>query len=667
MTEPDGATPGEPDEPSFKLGEALRAFKAGVARADTGRVSDTSARPLLNWDPVTDDHGAEATTEPTAESPGPDRSSFQFDLGGALARLGNPATDTPPPTRPAPEPAVEEEPAGPPSARTARNEPVAAPADPLPVRTPKALPITAPEPAPLPVRGRADQPAPEPPAPEPPAAAPDPLPVRGRSEAPTSPTRAPEPTAAPPVEPVHTAPQTTVRPSVFADASPAPHLPSTPSAAPAPAGAGVPPVFPTETPGLPSLPASMPAAPPPMAMPVDNAPSTPDLNALRSAKLRASRNERRGKMFGRSLLAFIVLGGLVAAALLFGRSYLFPTEWDARLTPIVDEIQLARGADFPAEVPLVEHPSAEYGTLVTNAVLGEDWLTRLPEWRALGIAGGDGAPADVAMRFARIYPAFYDPATETIHLSDDAAGAAVEPALRLALEQAYATQTERAVPPTPAFGLTGLDDVPNIARRAVDAQLVGLSGAAPGATADLDGLPLPIVYELRAIDALGAPLVAGAGDIDVLAPLPDSVELLDDGAALAIAGLRQPGDQQILEPVALGADDWAMIWGARLPTPTAFALANSITADSYTVVNRAGATCVVAVFQTRDELAASTLTTNLGAWVASAPPTAQATVSQLGTSRVQLEACDPGSAAAVTPAVDPVDLLLARQLDRIAG
>ena len=49
---------------------------------------------------------------------------------------------------------------------------------------------------------------------------------------------------------------------------------------------------------------------------------------------------------------------------------------------------------------------------------------------------------------------------------------------------------------------------------------------------------------------------------------PDSVTgALDDRPVDAASGLLQPGEVSLAEPVALGNDDWSLVWGARLPDP----------------------------------------------------------------------------------------------------
>ena len=681
MTEP-GDDPEPAEEVESQLDAALGAFKPRGRSADTSPVNE-SGRSGMTWSPVTDvgtDSGPE--TEPAP------RSSFQFDLGSALARLGgateapstpdSPPTDatgTPDPggsTEPLPVRARRSDADSSPDSRSAdpaggddtlppRPQPDAT-TDALPTRSPTA---PAPDPDPLPTRSRAEPPA----APTSPVA--DRLPTRTpRIAPPVHQPAEPDPGPAEPERPAVR--QQPAGRSVFDDGNPTPTLPvaGAPTLPPQPPVVrAAPSTRAADGSTLPTLPATMPATPPPVIAPIESAPSTPQLNALRSAQLRASRNDRQGKLLGRSLLAFLVVGGLVAAAMLFGRAYLFPTAWDAELTPLVDEIQSARDAEFDHAVSLVERPGSEYAPLVTTQVLGDEWDTRLPEWRALGLAGGDGAVADVQMRIATLYPAFYDAESDTIVVSDERSADARRPALRLALETVLASQLEDSPDATasPSLGLTGLDATQDLARRAYDAAATGLVATALDATADLTGVPVPVAYQLRAIDSIGAALV---DDVEVAAPgdeLPTAVARLDDEAAPASGGLRQPGDQQVLEPVALGADDWALIWGTRLSPAVVGEMADSLAADSYSVVDRSGVTCFVAVFQTGSDADGAALLANLTSWAAAAPAGASAVATQLAPNRAQLEACDPGADAAAAPSAVAADLVIRRQLDRLAG
>ena len=69
------------------------------------------------------------------------------------------------------------------------------------------------------------------------------------------------------------------------------------------------------------------------------------------------------------ILAFVVIGGLVAAALVFGRSLLFDTGWDAQLTPIVNEIEAERGP-FEHPVQLETLAAPEFGEKLRMMTIG---------------------------------------------------------------------------------------------------------------------------------------------------------------------------------------------------------------------------------------------------------------------------------------------------------
>ncbi len=716
----------------------------------------------MSWNPVTDTGGS-APAEP--DSPG-----FEFDLGGALARLGgDEAPDAPEATEaPAPTPAPPSSSAPPTPAPPAAPEPItpAAPVAPAPdldtpmpgtspgaepVRslddlfpvsdhdlatpavTPPATPPAAPAAAEPPA---APSPVAEAPVTPPPTATPRAvssleglLPTRGAGDQPaldsTLPTRlntsaptssvfdtdvpttaptAPAPAAPAPVDSPDAVPEireatppdaassmrATSQRSVFDSetTAAAPTLPGA-STAPAPAPA---PARPRPTPsspvdhaaqtdaalGLPTLPESAPGAPPPMSAPIDTAPNTPDVHALRSAQLRAQKNQRSGAMFGRGLLAFVVIGGLIAAALVFGRAYLFPKEWDAALTPIVDQIEIEQGVVFDETVPLVVQPTSEYAGSVLGQTVGTDWTADAAAWRALGLATGDLTAQDVARGVAEQRPVVYDESSDTIYQWADADPASLDDEYRLALQRALAVQRGTSVDGDASAprGLAGVSATADIARRAVDSYLV-TAGSRP---ADGDGevaedalaLPLPIAYELAAVDSLGeAVLVAAGVDPSTLTPgdpYPAGIaDVLGDDPVGTASGLLRPGETSLGDPVALGVDDWSLVWGARLPGTTVDRLVDEVTADSYRVVDRGGVTCFIGVFQTANETGGSQVYSSMLRWAGAAPEGSQAVATLLGPTRVQLEACDPGVEVTSLPDPASVDALLNRQIDRLAS
>lgn len=414
-----------------------------------------------------------------------------------------------------------------------------------------------------------------------------------------------------------------------------------------------------------------------------------DVKAMRSAQLKASRQQRQGKVFGRSVIAFFFIAALIAGALFFGRPYLFATEWDVRLVPTVDAVQTSRGIEFDEAVPAIEQPSAQYGRTVSTILLGADWADRLPEWRALGLATGATTAETVATRMATVRAAIFDPATATIYLNADADFEASEADLLLAVEQAYAHQMssepDPLVPDDASLdasldgssaagvpGFAGLLPVDRLISEAVDRAVTESQRDLAGDEAGVDTqpFPVPVAYQIAAMNQLGEALL-GAASIDpatrlVGEPIPAVVsERLDDRSVEMPTGALAPSDVSLIGPVALGIDDWSLVWGARLPVSSVDQLAAAITGDSYRVVEREGRICSVAIFQTASpESAAATLETLL-VWGSTAPNETNTTVVALDATRIQIDACDPNMIAG-TPSLNSVTQVIDRQIQRLS-
>jgi hypothetical protein len=455
--------------------------------------------------------------------------------------------------------------------------------------------------------------------------------------------------------------------SVFDAAAPAPALPSEPKRQPTvqpsapviPAGAIA---------NLPTLPPAAPPSPAPIAEP-SNSPATPDIHAVRSYQLKAKREQRRGKVVGRTLLVLFLLGGGVAAALTFGRSYLFPTEWDSTLTPIVNQIQDDRDGTFVDAVDLEVLPTAEYAPIVVGLTVGDDWTERLPEWRALGVAAGGPDVTGLAETVAAWRPAMYDPVNDRVIQVADGDPDATTAALTLALEEVYERQHGTA--PNDSFdgaalGVLGVSPLQEINSQAIDRELLGGADAFT-ATAESQ-VPLPLLYEFTAIDALGAPLVASAPSSTLTygGDHPDPVLMATDVSHnLATAAALPEGVETLGEPVALGLDNWAMIWTNRLPARTVERLQTLVSADSYQPVQRGDARCFVASMQATSETAAADLLGNMTQWVANGPPSAGATAILAEPTRIELFACDPGQDAGYVVDAAAVSAVVESQVARL--
>lgn len=646
MTERDQTDSDGPD--STNLEDVLDSFKAGPDPADIDHVSDPPVtKSRLNWRSVTD---LSEETPPAAEDTPRRRSGFQFDLGGALSRLGGGRDDD----RPS-------------SPEAKRSVPLD---EPLPQRgsgTSIRPSMTPPEPGyPAPAYVEGDV---------------EPLPPLPRRDAAPAPVAERQP--AEPMPEIREATSTDydprVRPAAHGSVFPEASVPSTTTLAHqhvVHSGRTAPAPIPQVGAIVPTLPAATPKAPPMIAAVVEAPSQAPDINALRSAQLKAKRQQHQGKLFGRTLLAVLVIAGAMAASLLFGRAYLFPTKWNPELTAVVDEVQLAAGGEFDHAVPLVVQPSGEYAVTVTRLALGESWTARIGEWRALGLASGDPSAESVGVALVGRFPVVFDPATDTLYRSAEADLEVIKPDIRFALESVYARQHSDQVAgdvvvATGASGLTGVSSPAVLAERAVTSFLARRSGSsAEAGPASGAGLPIPIAYELAAIDLLGEAVLLEAG-ADPKATLPGGYPegiyaALDDNPVDTTSFVLSSGETSIADPVALGVDDWSLVWGVRLPLTTVNQLVGILTADSYRPIDRAGTTCAVGVLQTSNDADGAFLLGAMQRWAAAGPPTAQATVTALGTTRVQLVTCDPGPDGAALPDQDAVGGLIQRQLARLA-
>ena len=151
-------------------------------------------------------------------------------------------------------------------------------------------------------------------------------------------------------------------------------------------------------------------------------------------------------------------------------------------------------------------------------------------------------------------------------------------------------------------------------------------------------------------DQLGPALLAKSGLDQDTAPLgTDVLETLatnlDDAPRATSPGVLLPTDKSLAQPIALGVDDWSLVWGGRLPATSVDRLTELVVADSYQPIDRSGAICVVAMFEAASPADAAFVLQRMQTWAAAAPAQSQATATQVDDTRVQLVTCDPGADA----------------------
>ena len=298
--------------------------------------------------------------------------------------------------------------------------PVPVPVAPVPVVPVAAAPVAAaPVPvAPVPAAPVAAAPVPVAPVAVAPVAA---APVAAAAPVPTPPVEAP-PVEAPPVETmsapaldesltIRTTPPAVIVPAI-GDVTSGPDqiasLAAPPAAAPsAPAVSDALPQIQEATPVesaaplLPSIPALAPR--PVAATPFEFDPASV---APAPTQQPRRRKQRRGiKLFA----TLLVLGGLVAAGIVFGQAYLFPGEWDDATAPYAEAVETASEVEFAEPLSIVAEPTADFATRLQTQFASIP-PEEMAQWRALGLASGVVDDATIAQQLSGWQDAVYSTA-----------------------------------------------------------------------------------------------------------------------------------------------------------------------------------------------------------------------------------------------------------------
>ncbi len=362
-------------------------------------------------------------------------------------------------------------------------------------------------------------------------------------------------------------------------------------------------------------------------------------------------NKRRGRRGIRLVVTLLVLAGVVAAAIVYGRPYLFPDDWEANAKPYASAVEDVTGVEFTEAVTVTAEPAATFDPrMVTH--LTADWQAQLPMWRALGLASGDVTPQVLGELLAGWEPAQYSTADGQIYHIDTLVGAALDAELTDAMTAASLDQQ---------FGWAlgqserTLDDA-----ALTEAQVMAQSNATRMASAystQLDAAPTaPLVY-LPAV--LSYQALAPAMYAELLAPVdPGATNPLDGIGAgspgplpskvpvMAGAPVLAPGDVTSAEPVAMDRSFWYLVFAGHLDPATAYAASESVVESSLTVAQRSGTTCAYTTFSGGDLVQTETLRSALESWVGGAPAEQTSSFAVLPGGDPQMVSCDPGPQAA---------------------
>lgn len=621
-----------------------------------------SSLPSMSWDSVVGGKSKKSTDEPAASTPPPPPAPPAPPAPGATDAPGAPAEPAPSPS-PSPsltEPAVS-------IALTFDSKPVDA--------APPAPPAPPSEPAPAPLTSSFSTPT------FTPTPSPAPTPIDAGVSSPSDlgglrPARLEEPDFDPAAEP---RPRRAVEPEPdpvdelkIVEATPVPELtadqqadvaasntsemPITAAAASAPteaAPADTAPAPSVPTPAIPT-PAPAPAQPSGFSLPKQAAvaptasgfdPLSVDISKQSSAPARRQRKSG-GSGFG-LVLVLLLLAGLIAAGVVFGRPYLFPDEWDESAKAYAEDIEAIRGVDFVEPLLVVSEPTAAYRARVGDQLLG-DWEAQMPMWRAHGLAAGgterdvldslivERSPAILSATDGQVY---HDAALPLVDLDPQ-----VTRAMAIAaLDQDFSfNQT--------AASRTLLDEAMTDAHVAQQATDIQQRSSAPTAIRPTDDSPLAFLPPVL--------------DYQLVAPtvLTELLPAIDDVAANPLEGIGRSGPGPLesaaldLAPPALLGDGetlvgnyqpmdreyWFMVFATHVDVTNARRMSNELSAASVGELGVAGETCFSSTFQSTTAEGTAALTGDLNAWAGAAAAELQATVTAVDDNTVQLHSCDPG-------------------------
>jgi hypothetical protein len=458
---------------------------------------------------------------------------------------------------------------------------------------------------------------------------------------------APPPTAAPAVVPVDTSDVADGSVTPVADASvagiPSTELPQIVEATPVPDerlldGLDIVDTEPQINTG-PLLPQVQQSTRPPAAaayeMPVEHQP-------IGSARQRR-RTSRRGLKL---LLTLAILGGLAAAAIVFGRPYLFPDGWDDATQPYGEAVETVRGVEFIEPIAVVAEPTADYTTRLGAELVG-DWSTDEAAFRALGLLRGPTTEESVTELLADWQDAVYSTVDGQVYTDLGVTGAQVEAEITEEMTAASLDQEFRWSVEQP--------------NRTLDDQVLTLAEVQRQASAVLAQSPFAVALDQLspAILAFAPPIVGyralapatyaefqnpatGAGNplsqIGTSGPGPFASEVPLAAAAATLID----ADTLVDSPRSLDRSFWFLVFAGFLDSRTAYQASESVVENSLAIADRAGTQCAYATFSGGDVVQTATLRSTLEAWSGSAPVEFGTSFSVLADGTLQLVTCDPG-------------------------
>lgn len=381
---------------------------------------------------------------------------------------------------------------------------------------------------------------------------------------------------------------------------------------------------------------------------------------------RRSRKSSKGHMF-RSFLTLVLLFALLGGGAYGAKTYLLHKDkpkWSAEVEPLATEVATARGLQFKTAVEITPLPASGYAGRLAASVFRTQ-PGRAETWRALGLLNGEFDLEAIGRQALNDSPAFYDPTTKMIYVSDDLKP--FEHLYRFAMHRALTTAlldqqfgwSTRVAAATPGAALALRATIDG------DALAVANSLAEKDAPDQLAPEMFAFVQGHGNVVAPSQLAAAVAGRVGV-AMRPTISAIVNDPTALATIEQATPGSDAVFDAArpqtsiaspagTQGMMFWYYVLAGRIDDTQAWSAAAHWTGDSMVVSTSSSIQCVDAKVSADDVGGAALLVAAFESWAASASPESTTTAVAVEGNAVAIRACDPGAAvAAQVPPKVPV-------------
>ena len=366
-----------------------------------------------------------------------------------------------------------------------------------------------------------------------------------------------------------------------------------------------------------------------------------------STTIPTQRHRRKSRRGLKLVLTLVVLGGLVAAGIVYGRPYLSPSDWDATTEPYAEAVEAARGVEFAEAITISAEPTPDY-TVRLVGELAPDWTGDEAMWRALGLLNGAATQSNVAELLVGWQDAHYSTTDGQVYQDAGVTGPQAEAANTAAmsaasLDQQYGWSRDQPRRTTDDQVLT-LAEVLRQARAVVAASPFAVA-AGPVEPGVLAFVPPLLGYRALAPTSFAEFGTASTDPQNALS----SIGMAGPGPLTSEALVPAPGptmvgsDAQVSSPRALDRSFWYLVFAGYLDSRTAYRASEAVVESAISMADRAGTACVYATFAGGGVEGTATVRAALEAWSAAAPVEFAASVSVLPDGTLQMVSCDPGA------------------------